>query len=231
MPAEFSETELSIIGNMMISKTNKAIADLLERPLYDVAQVIADIKLREDIESFQDKIDAKNAARKLSQANQQRTRRAAVKNSPKRKQETEAKRLAREQKEIKDALKRQRLNRDEKSRVDREKARGYKFQTKVIDYSKLHTLRIDRKTVIYIQPGQDEQKAKADFLKTYKRSFKADEGHVDNEQVTKECRRCKKPKLLNAFYKAPTSLDNRDTTCADCRQEMEELRKRQKNFK
>lgn len=162
--AEFTDQDLSIIRNMMISKSNKTIAALLDCKTQDIDSVIARIKQTEGLPSFQDKIDAKRKPKPQK-----------VKAPKKIRQETDIQRLAREKKEERAALKVQRLNMDEKSRVAREIARGPKFKTKETDYKKLRTLRIDRKTFIYINPGQDEEKAKADFLKTYKKSFQTPE--------------------------------------------------------
>lgn len=62
----------------------------------------------------------------------------------------------------------QRINAQQRElqRIKKEQLQNQKkFQTNQIDYSQLQTVRIDRKTVIYIKPGQDPEQIKAKYLK------------------------------------------------------------------
>ncbi|MBK7885158.1 MAG: hypothetical protein IPJ81_16245 [Chitinophagaceae bacterium] len=55
--------------------------------------------------------------------------------------------------------------------MDEERKRSRRpptYKSKEVDYSQLITVRIDAKTFIYAKPGDDIEKLKANFLKTYK---------------------------------------------------------------
>jgi len=163
---EFTDMELSIIGNMMVSKPNRQIAELLD---IDVAHINTEVNRQAallGIIPLQSKIDAKIAQKKAIRAKHQ-TKRGNEAINRKARQETEIQKADRIRKEQRQQEKLTRLNADEKSRVFREKARGPKFQTKQVDYTQLHAVRIDKKTIIYIKPGQDEDKAREHFLKTH----------------------------------------------------------------
>jgi hypothetical protein len=211
MLESFSDTELSIIGNMMTSKSNKTIADLLERPITEIAAVINELKTRDGLSSYQDRIDAKAAERKATAVKKPKLRVQRVVTKQNKKEVEKQKKLLEKQK-----ARQERLNMDEKSRVQREKARGPKFNMRKVDYSQKKTLRIDSKTFIYINPGEDEEAARANFMKTYKKSFNPDE--VLKEVKTRVCRRCKDDLPINKFSQSQTaSTARRSGICDDCK--------------
>jgi hypothetical protein len=51
---------------------------------------------------------------------------------------------------------------------DRSKRPEPKFQTKKVDYSKMTSVRIDDKTMVYLKPGQTTEQAKAKYKKLMK---------------------------------------------------------------
>lgn len=87
---------------------------------------------------------------------------------PAREKKVPAERKPREKKEKKKEAKiiSRRIEHEQKTR--RERSERSVFKTKVVDLSKLHQVRIDQKTCIYIKPGQDPVKAKNNYLNKLK---------------------------------------------------------------
>jgi len=89
--------------------------------------------------------------------------------------ESEADRLHKQRiQERRDALI-QRLDYEKSRRMEKELRRGQVLKTREVDYTQLRTVRIDRRTSIYIKPGENPEIAKDRFLKTYHKSFAAGE--------------------------------------------------------
>lgn len=217
MPGEFSEYELSIIGNMILSKSNKTIADLLDRPVKEVVDLVTEIKIRENLISFQDKLDTKIAQRKALHGKHQNRRGSAAMNKLNNKApETEIQKELRHKQEQRQIEKIKRLNEDEKRRSNKEKNNRPKFKMKNIDYSQLHSLRIDSKTIIYIKPGEDPAIARANFLNIYKKSFGGVEAVTVKIKGDKYCPGCKVDKGVKEFYRDKASTDGRNKYCAQC---------------
>lgn len=88
---------------------------------------------------------------------------------------TEARRKKFEEKKLKESIKEDRRQAEIVRRAA-ENSKKYQrrppaFKTIHVDYTQLQTLRIDRKTTIYIKPGQDPEAAKKKFLKNYSKSL------------------------------------------------------------
>ncbi|MGN6478316.1 MAG: hypothetical protein ACTHKV_13910 [Flavipsychrobacter sp.] len=57
---------------------------------------------------------------------------------------------------------------EQAQKIKRNRAGEIIYKTKVVDLSKMQEVRIDRKTCIYIKPGQDPQLAKEKYLQRLK---------------------------------------------------------------
>lgn len=158
MPVEFSITDQSIIKNMMLQKSAKEISRLLDCKTQDVADFIKNAVHGTNIVTHQMKIEAKHPAKKTVEKRQTISR-AKIK-----KQEAALQIRITEEK-IK--LKSRRQVED-----DRKRRQPSMYKSKNVDYSKLITIKIDAKTYIYANPGDNIEKVKSNFLKTYKKSFK-----------------------------------------------------------
>lgn len=191
MSVEFSPVDISIIENMMLTKTHKQIAEMIDKPLKETGELIETICEKEELMSCQAKQTALRVIRRSErpvkvkppkrQKDDNRTpwslldgdRPAAVEKKPvtrqarASKEETPEQKLAREIKEERKAADLQRRNHNEVNRRDRENRRQPAFKNKEVDYNELRTLRIDKRTVIYIKYGEDPKKAKENFLKVY----------------------------------------------------------------
>jgi hypothetical protein len=155
MNIQFSLLERSLIKNMMLSKSFKDIASMLERDVNEIREAVEELKNPGAV-TFQEKLDAK---RKVKAP---RPPRVKVKSAREKKKEEEKLRKERER-EIK------RKNLDyERSRA-RASSREPKYETKAVDYSQLRSIKIDRTTTIYAKPGEDIETVKANFLKTYQK--------------------------------------------------------------
>lgn len=212
----FSDDELSIIENMMLFKPHKVIADMLEKPVDDIGKLVESLCASRELESYQSRLKKRVAITKKTRVKKPAQQEDII---------LRIKAKGREQEKQKGMLlESQRLKR-------KEMLNAPKFKTPDVDYSKKHTVRIDSKTFIYINPGEDEEQAKKNFLKIYSRSFKKDEEHiVEKEVITKICIRCKKDKPVKEFNKENRERNGRNKICNACREELEELARRQKKY-
>lgn len=152
--AEFTEMEQSIIKNSMLRKSHKSIAELLDVDVADIAQFIKSITEGTETITLQMEIDSKKKPKKQKAA-------------PKQRQPSKAKIEAEKLKKERMAILHQK-NAIERSRhEERKRSRQPAFKTKQVDYSKLITVRIDRKTTIYAKPGEDIAELKAKYLENY----------------------------------------------------------------
>lgn len=149
MPVEFTITDQSIIKNMMLQKSAKEISKLLDCKTQDVLDFMKIAVHGTNIVTCQMKLDAKRPLKK------------PVKKKQKDNSKLQLKKLVEERK--KEKVKR--LQMDEERKRSR---RPPTYKSKEVDYSQLITVRIDAKTFIYAKPGDDIEKLKANFLKTYK---------------------------------------------------------------
>lgn len=228
MPVEFLPIDISIIENMMLTKSHKTIAEMIEKPVKETGELIESLCQQRELQSYQFFLDCKKAIRDRDKPKKVK----APKKKKGKKVETAEQKLAREKKEIRAAIDQQRAGRDAQARRERSSRNEPKFETRRVDYGQKHLVRIDNKTFFYINPGEDEKAAREKFMKTYAKSFKAEEENpVPKDQKEKTCRRCKQPKKLKCFYRNQKAPDSRDDTCIDCKTEMAEISKRQKRYK
>jgi len=161
---EFSFSDLTLIKNMGLTHTYKQIADLLEKPVNEIADVIErTFKGIDNLQTYQDKVDKRNAVRAAMPKKIKviKPRPASVGKEKlidpvlvRKKQERERKLAIISQQ-------------DERRRVNQESNRS-KFVTKKVDYTEMRSLRIDRKTIIYVKDGEDPEEVRARFLLNYK---------------------------------------------------------------
>lgn len=145
----------------MLTRSHKDIALMVEVDLEDVSNFITATVEDKGIITWQMKLDQRRGAGKSSEA----IKNPIEKPVPVDNIVAEAKKLSFEKREQKRANLAERMN-VERQRVNNRRQPQYK--TKVVDYSKMVTIRIDRTTTIYAHPGEEE-KTKKNFLKFYKR--------------------------------------------------------------
>jgi hypothetical protein len=154
------ETELSYLDKIIIKRnltslTDDELADLITKPVEMVRTFINIITGDGTIkQSRSQKLEAKEIRRKKKNVErQQRFRNKAKKEKPvtlKTKRQETIKLIADQNRQ----------------RIERNALRNQPlFKTRQVDFSQLQTVRIDRKTVIFIKPGQDPELAKSNYLK------------------------------------------------------------------
>lgn len=130
---QFSEADIMLIKKEITRKSYLDIAFLLDKELQDLKLFLEEWSPAAGIISYQQLLDERQASRPV------RIRK------PRQMQEKKPKIISRiienEQKE------------------KRQKGREPKFQTKAVDYSQLQSVRVDQRTFIYIQAGDDPKKA------------------------------------------------------------------------
>lgn len=154
MPFEFTASDQSIIRNLMLTKSHRDIASFMECNIEDINRVICSMVIGTAIITHQMKLDKKAADRK----------------TPPKPKDLSRKRVAVQKQVIKQAEEKQRSY-SEVMKVERQRRnlnREPRLPTKHVDYSQKISVRIDRKTTIYADPGEDIQALKERFLKTYK---------------------------------------------------------------
>lgn len=171
MPVEFSEMEQSIIKNMMLRKSYKDISSLLGCNVDDLAFFITVRIEGTDIMTWQMKLDAHKSVKKIKDSNQRMEKKVTAPEGkviiprPARDLKREEKKLQEEQlQEFKRKRHLEKLNAENEKKYRR---RPPNYKTIAVDYSKMITVRIDRKTVIYANPGEDIEKLKQRFKKNY----------------------------------------------------------------
>lgn len=140
-----SANDMTIVRNMMLTKSYKQIAQLLDCSEEDIAVAVTEINVTHLV-TFQDKLNAK------------------VKVKVKRKKEKHQEEKFKEQ-VLRNKAERLRVERH--SALQKSRHREERFETRQHDYSKMRMVRIDRMTYIYARHGQEE-KARQDYLKLYK---------------------------------------------------------------
>jgi hypothetical protein len=174
MPTEISALDQSIIRNSMLSKSHKEIAALLDLQVEEVylyiSQVVKDTgvvtrQMRQDLQHSKKASLPKAAkpikekpAKKVDSVNEIARQNMATQKPEKQQMEKLRKDQERERRGALAEKKYRRL--------------PTKFKDLEVDYSKLNTIRIDRKTVIYCKPGQDPEAVKKRFLKNYSKVLK-----------------------------------------------------------
>lgn len=180
-PTPFSITELQVIRENIGVKNNQELADLIHRPINDIQEVVTDIGREKPVKQIlrQQKL--------LDQQNQAKERHALLPGPAKQvpiikekpvpikkekpvvikekklpaKKERELKPVKEKTRtqQVKDARKLQR-NLEEKRMVEKDRLQQRKvFKDKRPDYTTMKSVRIDSKTIIYINKNEDPQVA------------------------------------------------------------------------
>jgi hypothetical protein len=142
---ELTLTELSIIKNMMLSKSHKYISDLLGHPILEIKNCIKELTAP-GVVTYQDKLDA-------AKRNRVSTKPLKIKAIPVKKV------IVKHQ--VETTINQRQKNKDERLFIERQREGERKrsratIPTRIIDYSKLVKVIIDKKTCIYVKPGQEE---------------------------------------------------------------------------
>lgn len=140
---QFTEADIMLIEKEISSKSYKDIAFLLDKPVEDLKAFLKDWLPGNGLIPFQ-------------QLQPEKEKRMPAPRKPREKKKPEPKIISRQ------IIQEQKVKRDRQGKPI--------FQTKTVDLSKLHQVRIDHKTCIYIKPGQDPEKIKKAYLKRLKES-------------------------------------------------------------
>ena len=159
----FTDIELTTVKNMMLTASIRDIAFILDRSEVEIRLVMKELK-EEDTITRQDIID-ENAVK----------RQKTAKPAKKVKVESQEQKLKRERLAERSAAHRQRMNMEEARRKEKLAARLPAFKTKVVDYSIMRSVKIDRKTTIILKPGEDKEKAIAKYLAIHKKKPVSDD--------------------------------------------------------
>ncbi len=142
---DFSDMELSIVRNMMRTRSNKDIANILDRPLIEVDSVVSHLVTITGLDSFQMKLDQSRPNKvKASKPPRVKVVKAEVKSELRNRQEE------------REAIRRHRLKMEDAMRQKRAARNEQKYVTKRVDYSKMNHVKIDRNTWIVVNPGDKE---------------------------------------------------------------------------
>ena len=162
---DITDLEIGIVRNMMLSKSNRQIAEIMGWEVKDANDIVNQLCLSNNLTCFQEKL------------NNKRQERAAAKPKKESKQKIKKERPAKLSSKEKEAYlkeKEEKIKRSSYSevmKVERQRRnlnREPRLPTRHVDYSQKISVRIDRKTTIYADPGEDIQALKERFLKTYK---------------------------------------------------------------
>lgn len=147
-----TEYDCSAIQNMMLTRSHFAIADMLDLEEKQVAEYIKSITADTGIVTFQMKIDKRKKAQ------------------PQRLPKAKRKKIDEER-----ALNAQRKLVQKQPVVTLPKRQESIYKTQNVNYGAKVLVKIDRKTSIYINKGEDRQAAIDKFKKNYKSALLADD--------------------------------------------------------
>jgi hypothetical protein len=155
MDDSFSIVELRLIQTSLSKKSEEDIAFLIDKPVEMVSKKIAEIAAALQQQTFLQINAPKQAKLREHQL----------------KKEARQRRLDEEEKRISDKRIRQALlNQQEAERKARKDAeKKPKFTDKVVDYSQLHAVRIDSKTIVYAKPGESSEEVRKRYLKNVRK--------------------------------------------------------------
>lgn len=148
---EFTLTEIRLIQSLLTKQSDEDIAELLDRPVEAVSEKIRELCTITGKKSF-------------AVATKERQHKKVI-NKRKDKANLEMQKSAELQVKIK---------KREKQVVQRRqppKPEPTKLATKHVDYSKLISVRINSKTIIYAKPGEDIEQLKKRVSKLYKNNL------------------------------------------------------------
>lgn len=180
MTTPFSIQELQLVRGSLSSKTDEEIAQILERPIEDIIEVIDDITHGQATERQLEVVRGREEAtrkrirqkpKKVAQPKKQDAPNVAADREAER--QAERKKLA-ERAAAKEKEKRKAANIEEAKRVMRNRelqARAYKTKTR--DWSQYRSVRVDKHTHIMVHKDEDSKEA----IKRYKANLPKDSMH------------------------------------------------------
>lgn len=140
-----SANDMSIVRNMMLTKSYKQIGQLLDCSEDEIAEAVKEVN-KEMLVTFQDKINAKRKVTKVvkkEKLQEERFKEQVLKN------------------------KAERIRVERHRQLEKGHRNEERYQTRHRDYSKMRMIKIDRMTYIYAPHGEEE-KTKEEYLKLYK---------------------------------------------------------------
>lgn len=139
----FSYLDIQIIKASLATKTDEQLAFITERSVEDVHAFINELTGGEAIKRNEDVI-AYQAARGRESKQREKLVKDIVKEEAKVKRERKARELQ------------ERMNMNERRNVEaRRREESKTFKTRKINMSELQSVRIDRKTIVFVKPGTD----------------------------------------------------------------------------
>lgn len=163
MEHNFTEADIMLIEKEISQKSYKDIAFLLDKPVEEVIGFCIKWAFEKGITTYQQLLDEKRKPRAVREKAGKASREKKVKVPAPAKPKRPVGRPVKEPLVIS-----RRIEQEQKQKRDRQ-GRPI-FQTRTVDLSKLHQVRIDHKTCIYIKPGQDPEKVKKAYLKRLRES-------------------------------------------------------------
>jgi hypothetical protein len=153
---EFTPLEIQLIKCSLTVRTDEEIAELLERPVQDIRKLINDLtgmagqRQQEIQERRLVQLQAKSVKRNI----QRKKAEEHIDN-----QEKKEKIKPPEQTEQK-----QRNSEHRAQLKKQDSAMSRKYSTRQIDYTKLRSLRIDDRTTVFLEPGDDPEEVRKKYL-------------------------------------------------------------------
>lgn len=150
MQNDLSSLDKRVIQSLLKKKSFADIAEIIDKPLNVATDYILQYLEGKNIETFQQKLTNKVEAKRKRQSEEQ------DKKNRKKDYDTQQRK--------------KRLSIDQEMINNRKRRNEPVFQTKVIDHSKMVSVRIDAKTIIQVPQGTDTNKAKENYLQRLKDS-------------------------------------------------------------
>jgi hypothetical protein len=152
---KFSSLELQLIRSSLATRTDEEIAEILERPVEEIRSVIND--MTGEAGQRQEEILKQKEAEKQAAAIKRKMRRKKAEDHSE-KLETREKKEKREKKEQK------RKNDEHRAQLKKqESAMTRMYRTREIDLSKMKAIKIDSRTTVFVEPGDDIEKVKTKY--------------------------------------------------------------------
>jgi hypothetical protein len=158
---EFTALDLHLISACLTGSTDEEIAAILQKPLHLVVAKINEITGMAE----QRQADLKSHRLAVLQAE-------SIKRNNRRKQvEVDEGRREMDEKRVKREKQEQAaINRDHAAQLGRQKRLEVRrYKTREIDYSQLRSLRIDSKTTVFLEPGDDEYEVRERYKEIRKK--------------------------------------------------------------
>jgi len=229
-----------MVQRLMLKSSYQDIAIMLGKLVTEIETLVEEMIRGKHIVTFQMKLDyekaKKNKPVKEKKPDVVKTPKplkvkttAAGKVKRTKKVDKEKKRL----RELNDQKKRNRVERLNMEADRKNLRRQPELKTKVVDYSKLITVMIDRRTAIYVKPGEDIEAAK----RLYHAKIEAQKiSNIDRDAKNKTkpskktCIRCEKEKPVSEFNKNRGCIDGYESTCKTCRDILKKKRENKNSF-